>query len=248
MPPWLVAAACALIVTACATASGQTKKDVAKANVQLGTEYLQQGRLGLALDNLEKAVKADPSSPTAHAMIAMLYARLGRDGAADDSHRLAVEWVSADTPDYGMVHNNYGTYLCDHARWAEAEEHFLAAAKSRLYETPEAAYENAGLCALKAGQVQVAEGHFRSALALKPDMTRPLFQMAQIHYDTRRYLLARAFLQRLEVATQINAPGAWLGLQIEEALGDKEAVQRYALTLKGRFPDSDETKLLIKPN
>ena len=243
-----MAAACALVVTACATASGQSKKDVAKANVQLGTEYLQQGRLDLALENLEKAVKADPGSATARAMIAMLYARLGRDGSADENHRLAAELVSADTPDYGMVHNNYGTYLCDHARWSDAEEHFLAAAKSRLYETPEAAYENAGLCMLKAGQVQAAEGHFRSALALKPDMARVLFHMAQIHYDTRSYLLARAFIQRREAATQIDAPGAWLGLQIEEALGDKEAVQRYALTLKGRFPDSDETKLLMKPN
>jgi len=209
-----MAAACALVVTACATASGQSKKDVAKANVQLGTEYLQQGRLDLALENLEKAVKADPGSATARAMIAMLYARLGRDGSADENHRLAAELVSADTPDYGMVHNNYGTYLCDHARWSDAEEHFLAAAKSRLYETPEAAYENAGLCMLKAGQVQAAEGHFRSALALKPDMARVLFHMAQIHYDTRRYLLARAFIQRREAATQIDAPGAWLGLQI----------------------------------
>ena len=234
-------------MSACVS-TGHAKKDIAHANMQLGTEYLQQGQLDLAKDYLEKAVNADPDSPAAQAMLAVLYSRLGRDALAEQHYRKAVDVVSEDAADYGMVHNNFGTYLCDHARFAEANAQFVEAAKNRLYESPEAAYENAGLCALKAGLPQEAESHFREALAIRPNLARPLFQMAQIHYDTRRYLLARAFMQRFLAAATETSASLWWGLQIDKAWGDKDAVQRYASALRSRFPDSDETIKLDKSN
>ena len=68
--------------------------------------------------------------------------------------------------------------------------------------------------------------------------------MAKLSYANGNYLSARAFLQRyLEIANQTPA-SLWLGIQIEQKLGDKNTLSSYALLLKNNFPDSREAGLL----
>jgi type IV pilus assembly protein PilF len=42
-----------------------------------------------------------------------------------------------------------------------------------------------------------------------------------------------------------SAETLWLGIKIERALGDKDAVASYALQLRQEYPNSDQTRLLL---
>ena len=68
--------------------------------------------------------------------------------------------------------------------------------------------------------------------------------MAKLSFETGRYLPARGYLQRYVAAAKHTAESLWLGIQIEQQLGDKDAISSYALLLKNTFPDSDQARLL----
>jgi len=70
--------------------------------------------------------------------------------------------------------------------------------------------------------------------------------MAQVSALLERNLSARGYLQRYLEQAPHSAKTLWLGIRIERALGDENAVSSYALLLKANFPDSDETGLLLE--
>jgi len=121
------------------------------------------------------------------------------------------------------------------------EQRFVAALKNSLYTSPEVAYANAGMCMKQAGDVENAERYFRAALQRNPRMRAPLLNMAEVSLDREQALSARGYLQRyLELAPH-SPRTLWLGIRIEQELGDKNAVASYAILLRSKFPDSDET-------
>ena len=140
--------------------------------------------------------------------------------------------------------NNYGQFLCQEARYDEAEEIFLKAAQNPLYSTPEIALSNAGTCAMAQSKLDIAETHFRNALEKNPRVAVALIQMSQISYENANYLSARAYLQRYLEISPHTAKSLWLGIRIERELGDKNTLSSYTLLLKNKFPDSREAALL----
>ena len=220
--------------------AGDRPDSLAETNVKLGIGYLQQGQRELALSKLRRALELDPSLPSAHNALAIVYDQLGEVGLAEQHYRRAVSLGPQDS----SSHNNYGTFLCKRNELDKAEEQFLLAIKNPLYETPEFAYENAGLCALRKPDLEKADKYFRTALQLNPKLPSSLYQMAQLNLDRGEYLPARAYMQRYTSVAKHNAQSLWLGVRIERALGDKNAVASYALLLKSNFPDSDEARQL----
>ena len=215
----------------------------ARVNVQLGAGYINQGKNELALSKLKRALEQDPKLPSAHYVIAILYERLGEFEKADTHYRRAVDLAPLDPE----AHNNYGTFLCGQNRLKEADAQFLAALKDPLYKTPEFAYTNAGICALKVPDAVKAEEYFRQALRVNPLFGRALFEMAQLNYNRGSYLPARGYLQRHLDAAPRSPSAMWLGVRIERALGDNTTAESYAKVLKTDFPNSRETELLLKP-
>ena len=68
--------------------------------------------------------------------------------------------------------------------------------------------------------------------------------MSQLSYDKKNYLSARAYLQRYLAVSRHSAASLWLGIRIENILGDKDALSSYKLSLKNNFPDSTEASRL----
>lgn len=220
--------------------AGDRPDTLAETHVKLGVGYLQQGQRDLALSRLRRALELDPNLPSGHNAIAILYEQLGEMERAAQHYQRAVELGPQDS----SAHNNYGAFLCKRNELDKAEEQFLLALKNPLYETPELAYENAGLCALRKPDAAKAETYFRSALQLNPKLPASLYQMALLHFERGDYLPARGYLQRYTEVAKHNAQSLWLGIRIERALGDKNAVASYTLLLRSNFPDSEEAKLL----
>ncbi len=239
-----------VLLAACATHSASnvptpTQGSGAKADtpsdtyVKLGIGYLQQGKRDLALSNLQRALELDDRSSSAHNAIAGLYEKLGEINLARRHYERAVRLNPRDS----AAQNNFGTFLCKHNKLQKAEQHFLEAIKNPLYETPELAYENAGQCATDRAK---AEHYFRSALQINGKLPESLYQMALLSYEQQKYPAARAYLQRYSEAAQHSSRSLWLGIRVERELGDKNSLASYSLLLKGKFPESEETKLLLQ--
>ena len=222
-------------------------EEVAAANINLAAEYFSLGRMEQALNAAKKAIKADPQSVNANAMLGLIYQRLEQARQADEYFSTAVELVDEDSADFGIIHNNYGVFLCQQNHLLDAEEHFLLAANNKLYRSPQSAFENAGVCALKANRSKAAEKYFRAALKITPNLPRSLIEMAKIQFKKANYLSARGYLQRYHEVTNGDAKSLFLAIKVERLLGAENEVLRLKNELLKRFPDSREAKMLTEP-
>lgn len=233
-----------LPLAACSVRSdikGANLQEAARINTQMGVDYYSRGDNDLALEKLKRATEQDPKLVGAHASLALVYVALGNDKLAEKSYRKA---LSLDS-DNGDVENNFGVFLCARNRASEAERYFVAAAQSKKYATPAAAWTNAGVC-FRTLDPERSERYFRAALEINPAFPDALANMAWLMYQKRDYWRARAFLQRYELASKLNAEMLGIGLQIERELGDTAAIQRYERRLRSEFPQSEQAVKLLK--
>lgn len=247
---WLgIALACALQLGCAGDGSkdsrsgpGDSISQIAVVNAQLGLGYLRSGQLDLAWERLNTALKADPDYATAHNGIALVYDRLNQPEKAEEHFKRAIEL----DPDDSAAQTNYGVFLCERGRFEEGEKNFLKAVDNPLYGKPAMAYTNAGTCKLRADEPAAAEKYFREALRADPRFGVALLNMADLSFNNGQYLAARGYMQRYEEVSKHNSRSLWLGIRIEEKLGDKDAVSSLAMLLKANYPDSRETQLLIE--
>ncbi|NIR61601.1 MAG: type IV pilus biogenesis/stability protein PilW [Gammaproteobacteria bacterium] len=237
----------ALLAAGCASTPeprvGAERQDPAMINAQLGIAYMREGKNELALGKFNKALDADPDLIDAHMGVAVLYERLGQEGKAERHYRRAVE-LAPKTPKNATARNNFGQFLCARGEVGRALEQFEAAVANPLYERPEIPHTNAGICARRDGKVEQAERHLRAALRANPRFDRALLEMADLSFEQGRHLPARGFFQRYAAVADHTPESLWLGIRIERALGDDDAVASYSLLLKRKFPDAEETRLL----
>jgi len=117
--------------------------------------------------------------------------------------------------------------------------------KNPLYETPELAYLNLGVCSRKAGMVKEAAGNLQRALVLHPDMPGALYSLAGLSYDSGDYAGAKSYFRRFsQVSPELTAEQLLLAVRIERKVRDRNSEASYALQLRKRYPDSRETQLL----
>jgi type IV pilus assembly protein PilF len=208
--------------------------------LKLGIEYMRLGRTDIALNKLQKALKSDPGYAETYNTLAVLYERLGMVDDAKQHYETALTLK----PTGSDIHNNYGQFLCKQNQWKEAETHFNKALENQVYQTPEIPYTNAALCALKNQQNTVAESYLRKALEQNSKFPIALYQMGQLSYEQERYQQARDYLQRYLEVAEHTPQSLWLGIRIERIFNNRDTEASYALLLRRKFPDSQETQLL----
>lgn len=245
----LYSAAC-LLLAACAT-TGTTPTPEALApkynpdkasmlKVNLGIEYMRRGRYEDALHHLQRALELDSRNPEAHNAMAILYERLKEPENAGSHYAKAVELE----PGNAGAQNNYAAYLCRHGKAAQAEEHFLKAINNPLYQTPELAETNAGICFAKQRDFAKAKKYLRQALQKSKDYPVALYHMANLHYEDGRYGEAWEYFRRYTDVAGHTPQSLWLGVKISKQTGDKNKAASYALLLRSKFPDSEQAALL----
>jgi type IV pilus assembly protein PilF len=237
-----------LALAACGPSSGgggnirpsATTNEAAAANLKLAIEYMQQRQYENALQKLERARQADPDYALTYNTYGVLYQTLGDNARAEQNFKKALSLGGDDS----ATLNNYGRFLCQQGRIEEAEKVFLRAAANPLYDTPQVPITNAGTCMLGAKRTADAEKYFRRALELDPRMAPALLHMSRLSFDQGEALRARGYLQRYVEVAPHTAETLWLGIQIEQALDDRDAVASYTLLLRNRFPDSEQARKL----
>lgn len=241
-----------ILMAGCATGGGGNSRPAPESNPEnpktkaaalytdLGQKYMAQGKLEVALENLNKALAADINHADAHTVIALLYERIGDNAKAEEHYRRAAQLV----PKSGSESNNYGAFLCKLGRFDESAVYFERAVSDPFYKTPVVALTNSGTCAIKGGRLDVAERDLRAALDRAPDNSEALFQMSTVLYRKDDFFRARAFIQRYEAVGQPSADALLLGRNIELRLGNGDAAREYTRRLRAQFPESEQARSL----
>lgn len=237
-----------LLLAACVTNSNSpfpgdkvSLQRASQDNVALGMQYLQQGNRDAAMQMVQKAIQEDPDNAGAYAVEALVFNANEDTDKARDAYRTALR----KAPDDPEIQNDYAVFLCQRGKAAESVEYFLKAANNPHYLTPEGAYANAGLCALLIPDDNAAEQYLRKALIINPNMPEPLFQLAQLSYNQKKYLSARAFIERFNALLPNSRPDALLlGVRNERALGNAQGAADYAKQLLHLYPTSQQAQQL----
>ncbi len=212
----------------------------AEINVKLGLGYLRSGDYEVALGKLEKALQQNPNLPSAHNTIAMLYQRLSQFDEAEQHFEEAVQRA----PTYSEAQNNFGVFLCQQKRYEEAETRFVKATENPLYVNAAQAFENAGMCMMRADDLDKAEVYFRKALQKNKSLPKSLLQMANLNYEQADYIEANTYIKRYKAVAAWRPQSLLTAIKVAKKLGDQDAVASYILLLKAKFPDSDEAGMI----
>jgi type IV pilus assembly protein PilF len=234
-----------LWLTACASSSdsGIDRQKASEINAELGLRYMLLGNLNVAYEKLERALEYNSRSVNAHHYLAELYHRLERPKDAEHHFRQALRYQQRRDD---SLHNNYGSFLCRQNRVTEGSRQLLIAAENTLYPQRAAAYENLGLCHERTPDMAQAEGYYRQALALNPQMPLSLAALARITFEQGNFLSSRAYQQRYLEVARADASLLWLAIRTERQLGNLQAATDYSQQLATEFPESDEAKLLLQ--
>lgn len=213
----------------------------AELHTQLGAGYYELRNFKVAIEALHEAMQADPDYGPAHNMLALVYMELREDALAEQSFGRALRINALDSE----ANNNYGWFLCQRKRFDAAMKHFDIALKNPLYQTPDKAHTNAGICLREQGNETAAMRHFERAREFQPRNPVALYHLADMTF--RRGLTGQAheLLQEMvRIGAPFDAEALWLALRIERSLGNREAEASYGLQLRRNFPKSREARAL----
>ena len=224
------------------TKDGRAK--AVEAYVQLGVGYLQQGATERAKSPLQKALELDPSNADANAALAMVFQIEMEPELAEKHYRRAL----SESDDSTRILNNYGSFLYEQKRYADANEYFLKAAADTMYPGRSRVYENLGLTALQMNQRDKAKTYFQKALRLDPTQPRSLLESGMLAYEDKEYVPAREYYKRYVKDGEQNARSLLLGIRLAVIFEERDVAASDALQLKRLYPASPEYQqyLLVK--
>jgi type IV pilus assembly protein PilF len=220
--------------------ANKNPQQAAQANIQLAIEYMKMDKLAVSRDYLERALAEDPNNPSVQATAGMIYERLGEMPKAERAYASAAHSGSAD-PD---IQNSYAGFLCRTGKTAAGEKLFNEVARNPLYQTPEAAFVNAGVCVGSKGDFDGAERYFNRALAIRPNMPEALLQLGTFQFDRGDAAKALETAQRSLSVNPATPDILWLALRSERKLGDSTGAASYARRIQNEFPDSSQAKMM----
>ncbi len=216
--------------------SAPDKSAASRINVQLGINYLRQGDLQTAQQKLDRALKEDPNNPAAHSAMALLDERLGKAKDAEREYRRALS-LSHGAP---AELNSYGVFLCSHGRADEGVRYFEEAATNPLYNTPWAAYANAGVCLQGVHRDADAMAQYERALQSNPGFGEAALHAADLDFSNHRYAEARLRIDLYLLSHRPTPDLLLLGWRISSAQNDSVGQSRYGGRLAREFPDSTQ--------
>ena len=198
MKPFEFLATCLLILGA-ATVNGKSRdatpttlSRTGQINLGLAQGYLASNQLEDALARAKKAVASDPNYGETHALLGLVYTRIGQMDKAGPEFESALRLA----PNSGSILNAHAVWLCEQSQFDRADAEFQRALADPFYASPAQANFNAGRCAQKAGRLPTAETYLRQALEKSPNDPDVLLMLARVELLQGQWLEARAFVQR----------------------------------------------------
>lgn len=224
-----------LLLSGCMTTEATSTKstesrprDRSDARVELGIGYLKQSNMIKARENFEIALQHDPNYYRAQLSLAHYFEQVGEYQSAQSLYSTALK----QHPNNGDVLNNYGTFLCRLEHYEQADTLFNKAIKQPNYYLISTSYENAALCALKAGYKSKAKQYFHRSLAHQPDRPASLLNLAKLEIEDAEYTKARLQIMRFHQRYGVKRSSLNLLIELEQTAGNKTLEEEYRRQLE----------------
>jgi type IV pilus assembly protein PilF len=218
------------------SSSASDNQTRSRIRLQLAVGYYEQRQMAIALDEVRQAIEADPGFADAYSVRGLIHMDMGDNRLAEESFLQAIK-LAPNSPDFN---NNYGWLLCQTGRERQSIAYFEAALKSRAYQSPAKALNNAGACSMKFNDSAAAERYFSQAFKLDPGNLATNANLGRLYYASRDYPRARFYIGRLTKAEAVDPDVLWLAIKIERKLGDQGAEASLVTQLRRRYPNSAE--------
>lgn len=214
----------------------------ARIRMELALGYFEEGRTTIALDELKQVIAIDPSYPQAYNLRGLIYMRLGDMREAEEGFRRAVALAPRD----GDTLHNYGWLACQQRRFSEADNMFKQALSNATYGGRAKTFMAQGVCLARAGRGEEAERSLARSYELDPGNPVTGYNLANLLYQRGELTRAQFYARRLNNSELANAESLWLGIRIENRLGNKLAVSQLSDQLRRRYPQSRELQAYDK--
>ncbi len=211
----------------------------ARIRLQLAVGYFEQGKTTVALDEVKQSLVIDPSFVDAYNLRGLIYVRLNDMRLAEESFRRGL----AISPNDANVLQNYGWMLCQQQRFDEGVQSFNKALANPTYGDRAKTWLTKGLCEARAGKERDAEDSLRHSFEL--DARNPVtgYNLALLLHQRGQSEPAQFYIRRINNSELANAESLWLGIKVEQRLGNRLAREQLASQLRSRFPKSRELSL-----
>lgn len=208
----------------------------ADTRIKLALLYLQKNNMQQAKENIEKALQYQPNDAKVYRIFAYYYQRVNESEKAETFYKKSLQ-LDNKNPD---TYNNYGTFLCRQARYQEAENAFLTAIKQSAYSSVANTYENAAMCAEKAGVLDKALYYYQYALSHNPNKSYLNLSLAKLNINNKDYKAARLNIFNYQKKNKQSAESLWQLIRLSYATDKNASLNKYAGELLEKFPESQQ--------
>src|SRR5690606_26807246 len=101
----------------------------ARIRLELASNYFEQGQTNVALDEIKQSIAADPTYTKAYVLRGLVFMQMNENRLAEESFQRAIQLNPRD-PD--ALHN-YGWFVCQQGKHAQAIDLFSRALASPVY-------------------------------------------------------------------------------------------------------------------
>lgn len=216
-------------------------KEAARTRMSLGLNYLQRGDTSQAKYNLEKAKQLAPDLSDVDNALAYYFQQVGELEQAEDAYRASLRKDSNNADTY----NNFGSFLCQINKYAEAEELLKAAIKRPGYIRVADSYENLAFCALAQKDYLRYHQFLRQSLQHNSNRTSSLYNMAVIEYAMGNLAEAKKWQGRLHQMGQVSPEATLIRYLVAYQSGDVVEQQTAEKFLLSVYPGSNEAAMLL---
>jgi type IV pilus assembly protein PilF len=220
------------------TASDQTDAEKrARVRLELAGAYFGRGQATIALDEVKLALAAKPDLAPAYSLRGLIYASLDEPRLAEDSFQRALQLAPRDAD----TMQNFGWFLCQQRRFAEADAQFERALAQPHYRDGSRTLLAQGVCQARNNQMADAERTLLRSYELDPTNPVTAYNLSDVLYRRGEYERARFYIGRVNAQPDLSsAQTLWLAARIEQRLGNSGAAQSFGRQLRDRFPQSPE--------
>lgn len=230
-------------LVAAESSESAARTEVARLRTELAGGYYARGQYAIALEEVKSALEFSSEYGPAYNVQGLIYMDLGELDTAEQNFQRALR-IDAGNPENN---HNYGWFLCNKRnRYTDAIRYFNVALKNPLYTTPVKSVQLIGVCALRNGDLAMADEYLQRADRMLPNNGQTVLGLAGIAYGRGELQKARDLLLRQARLVSPNAESLWLNVRVERKLGNGDVEQGFAKELRTRFPDSPEARLLAQ--
>ncbi len=233
-----------MLLAACVTTTEGARdidyKAASQANVQLGIAYMREGKLQIAKDKLDRALKQDAKNPDVYWAMASLHEAMNQPRQAHDNYEKAIDMA----PGNSQIKNSYAVFLCRQGEVDRAIPIFEKVIADKLYPTPYAAATNAAVCLRGQKRDADAKHFYEQAVALGPTFVDAVVGLADLQLQQADPKAARATVEHFIRSGGKSPQVLLMAVRATVAEHDCSAAQLYARLLRRDYANSAQINVL----